>query len=89
MKNKTSADKVQELHDIAVEKLIGFLNGGELDDLRIKASMTAFNGAAREMATWRAQEAVQLAVIKGITEDKTELKKYVKATMPEFYPDLD
>jgi len=86
LQQKTSMDKVQELHDIAVDRLLEFLKGGKVEPMIMKAAMSSYNGSTREMATWRASDAVQLSVIRGITGSREEMKKYVKATMPDYYP---
>jgi len=91
MDNQTSIDNIMALHDEAVSKLRDFITGTEtkmqpMEVLRIKAAMSAYNGSTREMATWRAKDAVQLTVIKTIIDDKKELRKYIEATMPNYIP---
>lgn len=95
MQKETSMDNVLELHDVAVGKLKEFIEGDDTsslnktEEMRIKASMTAFNGTAREMATWRAKESIQLGIIREMAKDKEQIRTYVRATMPEYYPEKD
>ena len=78
------------LHEESGQRLLNYLEGeGKLkaDPLFVKAAMSAYNGSTRAMSTLRVKDAMQLTILKDLAKNEDELRKYVKATMPDYVPD--
>ena len=75
------------LHNESGQLLLDYIKGKKFEPLQIKAAMSGYNGSTRAMSTSRVADAMQYTIIKDIAKDKTELDKYVRATLPQFIPD--
>ena len=88
METNLNIDK--SLHDECGQLLLDFIRGkmkGEkVDAMKVKAAMSGYNGSTRAMSTLRAADAMQYTIIRDLTDDKRELKKYVMSTMPDYLP---
>jgi hypothetical protein len=89
MENKTNP--IEQLESLAIQRIKETLvkepdkvSDRELEIAKLASSTRSTN--SRLSATKRVQDATQLSIIKTITEDPEERKKYVKATLPEYCP---
>ena len=87
-------NKTEELKSLLINRLIHFFSGDEgqqKDEDRItnaRMAMVSLAGVSRLLATDGAKEAVQFAVIRTITTDEKERKRYIQATLPGYMPKL-
>ena len=85
---------IEQLESLAIQRIRETLerdpnkvNDRELEIAKLASSARSTN--SRLGATKRVQDSTQLSIIKTITEDPEERKKYVKATLPEYCPKID
>jgi hypothetical protein len=75
-----------KVHKESAQLLLSYYQGEELDPLKVKSAMSGYNGSTRAMSTARVAESMQLSVLREMANDKEELRKYIKATLPSYVP---
>ncbi len=91
-KGRTGVSELELLQDATIKELLAFFDGSkatrESKDAKYAANLAVRSLAAigRVKGTDRAQDAMRLMVIKHISEDKKEFKKYLAVSMPGLSP---
>ena len=84
-------NSIEYLEGLAIKKLTKILEDNDepkpwqLEVAKLASTTRSTN--SRLAATKRVQDATQFSIIKVISKDIDETRKYVKATLPEYYPE--
>lgn len=89
---KQNNDDLGKLQGAAVKELLGYFDGpravreSKTAMINARLAIGALSTVARLRATERARDAMQLMVIKAVSEDKKQFAKYIRISMPELHP---
>lgn len=86
MENNINREIDIELHQKSGQTLLDYLKGKDIIPTKLKVAMSGYNGSTRALSTYRVGDAMQYTIIKDLATNPDELRKYVKATLPDFIP---